>query len=185
MKIITNCFFLLVFISSFSQKKGMKTTGNNTVTFEEIGFTRYVQYKEKVSKLMKKIKKSDTLYVYFKYGKNELKRMSGFVMPTHRGTEYIFKFNDGHEFIFLKDKYLNLGFDKEIADVKTKRKRFLRKNKGNILTIEILDNEKYLLASIYFMMRDRPIYLIDCKETHKRKITLRQITLFSDYGPIE
>lgn len=135
--------------------------------------------------LIKKIKKLDTVFIYFKHKKNEYKKLSGVQSPDFKSIDYIFKFSNEHEFRFMKAEYLNLGFDRELADNKIKRKRFLRKNKHKILTHKILNREVNQLRNIYFLIKEKPIYLIDCKETKKGKITLRQVTLFGDFFEIE
>ncbi|WP_298883023.1 hypothetical protein [uncultured Polaribacter sp.] len=147
----------------------------------------YLKYKnrEKIKKnipLVKSLKKLDTIFILFKQSKNEIKKSSGTITKKLEGSiDYTFNFSDGHYFNFLQAKYMNNGFDSLLSDFKIKDKRFLGKNKERIITYDSLNENIEELENIFFTIQNKVFYIIDCKDTTKGKIKLKQVNLFGNY----
>jgi len=146
----TILFFLFISISSFSQN-------------------------------LESIKKSDTVYIYFNYGKYEKYSNIGGTLDEKKIITYLYQYYlDKENFInFTSRNYRD--FDDLLAgkktDVKTVRKKFLRKNKEKILDINFFLKNGFLETFNALYIPKKVIYLIDSKEIKGRNITLKEVTM--------
>lgn len=109
-----------------------------------------------------KIKKSDTIYVFFK---------------QHKYKQQFFKQN--REYIFIFDKYIdfkhiNFYYKKEFEIVK-KKKSFLIDEKNLILDYEFIDNMFRYEQFKAFLKTVHKIYIIDFNDITRRNIILREV----------
>lgn len=113
-----------------------------------------------------KIKKSDTIYVFFK--KDLFKQMT---MPQKKGYgDYIFIFNE-----FYKYNHIIFYHTPLTPEKKTEKKSFLQKNKDLIINYNFLINMFSYDDAKKLLFNKKKIYLIDYDEIGLFSIKLKEV----------
>lgn len=113
-----------------------------------------------------KIRKSDTIYVFFK--KDPLKQIT---MPQKKGFgDYFFIFNE-----YYKHKHIIFYHSSLTPDKKTEKKSFLKKNKDLIISYNFLINMFSYEDAKKLFFNKRKIYLIDYNEIGWFTINLKEV----------
>ena len=130
---------------------------------------------------LESIRKLDTIYVYFNYGKYEkygkkenLNIKSEFLKDN---ATYAYSLDDFNTIYFFYKKYNGFDdFEKGIkTDVKKVKKKFLRKNKEKILDIHFFLRNGFSETFNALYVPRKVIYLIDSKEIKGRYVILKEI----------
>ncbi len=141
-----------------------------------------------------RIKNTDTIYIYYKGGKLENKRISDLNTRFGPITFYEFKLNKEFDLRFSVSKYLNFDdFDiGKLADRKVKSNEFFKTHKDVIITNRFLRKilRKYSKEKIYDWIQQniknkgKAFYLIDKDKNKKGKVFLYEINpLRESYEP--
>ncbi|UOX33692.1 hypothetical protein LXD69_16865 [Flavobacterium sediminilitoris] len=138
-----------------------------------------------ISQSFSELKKTDTVYIYFKNDSEFEKRyksIGGESKFYENHLFYSFVLDSVSTIIFTYNDYMNSDdYEKGIkTDFKIFKKSFLRRNKDIILDIDFfLKNgfkETYMNA-----LHGKIIYLIDSSEIKNRKIKIKQVKVISNY----
>lgn len=131
-----------------------------------------------LSQDIEKIKKSDTVYIIFKEGKDQHK----ILVKNYHSNGY--SFFDAELFFYKHEKGIssyqqNLdGNFSEIwktADERTLKKSFLRKHKNQVIDISFLRKLKDQKIPFFDVLNNKTYYIIDNEYTKKRKIKLIEV----------
>ncbi|MRX37756.1 hypothetical protein GJU43_00575 [Flavobacterium sp. LC2016-23] len=123
------------------------------------------------------LKKSDTVYVFFK--QNQYKQI---YMPQSKGYgDYIFVFNE-----YYKHTQIMLYHNPYIAEEKKEKKSFLKKHKSIMINYDFLINMLSYQDAKKLLLSKKKIYVIDDNDTGWFSIKLKEVKV-NDYNnnPIE
>ena len=129
------------------------------------------------------LKNSDTIFILFDNSKYETETN----YKTKESTKdyfknkkiYTFSLDSDNTIDFRFNDYKNIeDYEKGIkTDVKTVRKRFLKKNKEKILDINFFIKNGFLETFNAIYVPHKVIYLIDSKEIKGRNVILKEVTI--------
>ena len=138
-----------------------------------------------LSQSLNEIKKKDTVYVYFEKSlelEKKYKGIGGNSKFYENHLFYSFGYDPYNTIIFTYNDYINFNsYEKGIkTDVKTVKKKFLRKNKNIILDIDFFIKNGFK-ETFFDALYGKTVYIIDKEDTKKGKIKLKQVTVMSNY----
>lgn len=117
-----------------------------------------------------KIKKADTVYVYFKFHKREQYHNRETITNTKQEYDYYY-------YIFSNVPiYQSMTFFHHpilSPEVRIEQKIFLKKKKDIIITFKFLT--KFDLGAATDLLRNKTVYLIDAKDNSKGRIKLKRV----------
>lgn len=123
----------------------------------------------------------DTIYVYFDYGKGQKKSFDNNVerIPEFYKNSLVYSFSkDSTNYINLVYRQYK-DFDdfalKKETDIKKIKKEFLKIHSNSILTPKLIFNQDF--ESLFFMLDNKKVYIIDKKEIKCGKLALREISM--------
>ncbi|MFB3389808.1 hypothetical protein [Flavobacterium sp. LAR06] len=133
----------------------------------------YYQLKEVFSdEKYKRIKSSDTVYVYFEKDKNHQSHKVG---PARTDTEplsdYHYRFSNAPH-----DNSMTFEHNPNGSEVRIEKKSFLKKNKDLIITYDYLNRMGLREATL--LIGNKKVYLIDKKDFCRGKIKLKKVKVF-------
>lgn len=127
------------------------------------------------------IKKLDTVYIYFNHMKYEKYSNIGGTSNKRTIDSYVYQFylNNDYCVNFISTNYKDFDdLEKGIkTDVKTVKKKFLRKNKEKILDINFFIKNGFLETFNAIYVPHKVIYLIDSREINGRKVLLKEVLM--------
>lgn len=122
-----------------------------------------------LSQNIEKIKKSDTIYVYFKKDKNQFSNSNNNINKDDLNYYYVFGYNSNYQLAMTFMHHYKL-FPEEIKV----KKSFLKKKKDVIITYDFLT--KYNLAEATELMSNKKkVYLINEAEIGWFSLKLREV----------
>lgn len=138
------------------------------------------------SQNLESLKELDTIYVCFNYGKHEYISDYSKIEKKNEFNEnikkYTYELNSKNTLTFIYNKYKDFdSYEKNIVtDIKIVKKKFLRKNKNIILSIDFFI-ENGFKETFFKALYGKVIYIIDKGEIKKGKVKLKQVSVMSNY----
>lgn len=127
---------------------------------------------------LESINNSDSLYIYFDYGKHQEIFHTGNNNNDILETKiYKFDINPNNIIFFVSGLYLDYDkFDKKIkANSREENRCFMKKNKSIILDINFFIKNGF--KETFFLIREKKLFLIDKKEITRKKIRVKEIRI--------